>query len=119
MSNYPPGVSDTDIPGNRPEDEEFEKAIEWLYDCGLTGAEIKTVVCGYLEKRRKPVMLETKEEDGKIFIEQYSDSMGGFKVELMGNTFDLYELKIDSGDECYVGQYDDILEAIKEGRRWT
>lgn len=28
MSNLPPGVSDYDIPGNRPEDIEWEKLID-------------------------------------------------------------------------------------------
>lgn len=63
--------------------------------------------------------LEIKEEDGEIYIEEYSDSRGGFKIKLTGSAFDLYELKPDSTVEIYSGQYDDVMEAITEGRRWT
>jgi len=53
-SNLPPGCSDRDIPGNRPEDEMIEKAIEqekceacqhyadedfWCCDCYNQGGE--------------------------------------------------------------------------------
>jgi hypothetical protein len=31
-NNYPPGITDRMIPGNRPEDEDFEDAIEQVYD---------------------------------------------------------------------------------------
>lgn len=65
------------------------------------------------------MVLNIYEDDGETYIEEYSDSMGGFKVVLNGNTFDLYELKPDNPDQYYVGQYDDVLEAIQEGRRWT
>ena len=32
MSNLPPGCSVSDIPGNRPEDLEWENAIDWIVD---------------------------------------------------------------------------------------
>ena len=30
MNNLPPGVTDADIPGNRPEDREWEEFHEWI-----------------------------------------------------------------------------------------
>lgn len=32
LSNLPPGVTDLMIPGNRPEDAEFENFMEWVWD---------------------------------------------------------------------------------------
>ena len=34
-SNLPPGVSVSDIPGNRPEDEAWERLIERISESGL------------------------------------------------------------------------------------
>jgi hypothetical protein len=30
--NLPPGVNVSDLPGNRPEDEEHERSLDWLSD---------------------------------------------------------------------------------------
>jgi len=47
--NLPPGCSDADIPGNRPIDQEWEKLIEWLCDCGLQPGEIKNAIKEYID----------------------------------------------------------------------
>lgn len=40
-SNLPPGVSDSMIPGNTPEDHEWEDLFEWMVDQGLDPKSIK------------------------------------------------------------------------------
>ena len=40
-SNMPPGVLESMIPGNRPEDLEWDELIEWLASIGLEPVEIK------------------------------------------------------------------------------
>lgn len=44
--NLPPGVSVSDIPGNRPEDEEWERLWDRLVESGLTVEEIESRVFG-------------------------------------------------------------------------
>jgi hypothetical protein len=39
--NLPPGVSVSDIPGNRPEDEAWDDLFNWLMDSGLEPKEIR------------------------------------------------------------------------------
>ena len=39
LSNLPPGVTDDMIPGNRPEDEAWEKLFETIGASGLTADE--------------------------------------------------------------------------------
>ena len=36
MSNLPPGVTESMIPGNRPEDIMWDKVLDWILDSGLT-----------------------------------------------------------------------------------
>ena len=42
--NMPPGVSEADIPGNRPEDIEWDLLFDWLSDSGLTPTQIREAV---------------------------------------------------------------------------
>jgi hypothetical protein len=47
-SNLPPGVTESMIPGNRPEDRAFDEATEWGIDqfvgAGFDGADIRRAV---------------------------------------------------------------------------
>lgn len=43
-SNLPPGVNPADIPGNGPEDEEWDRLYDWLAGTGLTPHEIREAV---------------------------------------------------------------------------
>lgn len=47
-SNFPPGCSANDIPGNRPEDEAWERVVDWFIEYSsetdLTPEEIKRAV---------------------------------------------------------------------------
>jgi hypothetical protein len=43
-SNLPPGVCDNDIPGNRPEDQEWDDLLDFLSDCGLAAIEIRAAI---------------------------------------------------------------------------
>jgi hypothetical protein len=52
-SNLPPGVSDSDIPGNRPEDQEWDNLWDWLGDKDIEPNELRMMVEDYL--RRKEV----------------------------------------------------------------
>lgn len=47
--NLPPGVRESDIPGNRPEDMEWERLFEWLGDTGLTPLDIRRAVQDLLD----------------------------------------------------------------------
>lgn len=42
--DYPPGCSEQDIPGNRPEDSEWERLNDDLVASGLTAQEIRALV---------------------------------------------------------------------------
>ena len=42
--NMPPGISEADIPGNRPEDQEWDGLFDWLADSGLTPTQIREAV---------------------------------------------------------------------------
>lgn len=44
--NLPPGVSVSDIPGNRPEDEAWERLMDRLEQSGLAADEIERRVFG-------------------------------------------------------------------------
>jgi hypothetical protein len=48
MSNLPPGVTESNIPGNRPEDVEWDKFFVWFTDFadtfGINPAEAKEIV---------------------------------------------------------------------------
>ena len=46
-SDLPPGVHEFMLPGNTPEDKEWETLFDWLYDCGLTPQEIGYAVADY------------------------------------------------------------------------
>jgi len=53
-SNLPPGVTESDIPGNRPEDiireREFNTLVEWLWNCGLEIEDIRFAVENEIER---------------------------------------------------------------------
>ena len=58
LSNLPPGVTECMIPGNRPEDAEFDDAIEEIVrdagDRGLNGYEVgKIWRIGFAEFRKR------------------------------------------------------------------
>lgn len=40
-SNLPPGVTDNIIPGNRPEDAELERFIDWITDVLVESPEVE------------------------------------------------------------------------------
>lgn len=44
--DLPPGVRESDIPGNRPEDVEWDRLFEWLSDCGLSPRDIREAIEG-------------------------------------------------------------------------
>ena len=50
MSNLPPGVSNNDLPGNRPEDTEWDSLFEFLSNCDLEPVEIRAAVEDYLSR---------------------------------------------------------------------
>ena len=47
-SNLPPGVTESMLPGNRPEDQEWEDLFDWLADQDITPDEIRRVVKQHL-----------------------------------------------------------------------
>lgn len=52
MSNLPPGCSVADIPGNRPEDLEWDRLWDEMADWGLDPAEIRRRVLSPIWKRK-------------------------------------------------------------------
>jgi hypothetical protein len=66
-SNYPPGVTDSMIPGNRPEDEEIEIV--------LTRGEIQDLMLlegkAVLDCRYDPMLDNIKEQLPKGWLEKY------------------------------------------------
>ena len=51
--NLPPGVNVSDIPGNRPEDEEWDNVIEAIFASGLSPEEVR-IKLGLLSMVRCP-----------------------------------------------------------------
>lgn len=51
--NLPPGCSVSDIPGNRPEDEAWEKLWDWLMTTDLTAGEVEDAVLSRFPRFRK------------------------------------------------------------------
>jgi hypothetical protein len=63
--------------------------------------------------------LNITEENEIIVIEESSESNGGFKIIFCkSGMFELVEIK-PSGEEYFCDNYENIYNAIKEGRRWT
>lgn len=52
-SNLPPGMTDRMIPGNTPEDEEWESLFNDMATWGLSPAEIRRRVLSTFWKRRR------------------------------------------------------------------
>ena len=46
-SNYPPGVTESMIPGNRPEDLEWEEIYDWLVDVDIEPQELITAIISW------------------------------------------------------------------------
>ena len=51
--NLPPGCSLRDIPGNRPEDAEWDSLFEWLSDSGLDPSEIRRRIESPVWRRKR------------------------------------------------------------------
>ena len=51
LSNLPPGVTESMIPGNRPEDWAWDKLWDWIQDTGLTPEEIREAIETWMEVR--------------------------------------------------------------------
>lgn len=52
-SNLPPGVSDSDIPGNRPEDMEWDNLWDWLGGIDIEPEEIRLMVTMHMRKKEQ------------------------------------------------------------------
>lgn len=52
-SNLPPGVTEGMIPGNRPEDADFENMIEWLCTTGLSAGELRDAIVDYARRKKR------------------------------------------------------------------
>lgn len=64
-SNLPPGVNESDIPGNRPEDAYWEKVLDGFYNS--------------LDEKTKPALLKIGFKEGEEVIEkaiQYGINLG-------------------------------------------
>ena len=48
--NLPPGVMDSDIPGNRPEDEKWEKVLDWIAETEITPRILQNLVLGWCKR---------------------------------------------------------------------
>lgn len=51
-SNLPPGVHESDIPGNRQIDVLWERIHNWIDDTGLTPEDIVTAITSYTNRKR-------------------------------------------------------------------
>lgn len=51
--NLPPGVNESDIPGNRPEDQEWEDLWLWIAEQGIGPTELKALIRVHLHWRAR------------------------------------------------------------------
>lgn len=53
-SNLPPGVMECDIPGNRPEDAEWDTVLDWICgDTQITAKALQGLVVGWCKRTGK------------------------------------------------------------------
>ena len=53
-SNLPPGVMECDIPGNRPEDVEWEQVLDWICDTKISARTLQGLVMGWCKRTKNP-----------------------------------------------------------------
>ncbi len=98
LSNLPPGVSASDIPGNRPEDEAYDRAFELLSDA-RTGFELLAVAEEIVAGRKCPARWEF----GQIFCTRPYAHPGPHRGAFSGLWFN------DAGRRVYGTSAEDYL----------
>lgn len=53
LSNLPPGVRDCDIPGNRPEDLEWDLLYDWIGSVDITPWELQNIIVNWARLNRR------------------------------------------------------------------
>ena len=51
-SNLPTGVSENDIPGNRPEDWDWDSILDWLGNLDISPAELRDILVEGMTNRK-------------------------------------------------------------------
>ncbi len=58
-NNLPPGVTDDMIPGNRPEDEDWDRLYDWIADTGISPLTLRGFVVGWCKRYNREALPAT------------------------------------------------------------
>lgn len=99
--NMPPGCSESDIPGNTPEDEAWEKLIDEMFQSGLTAAEARARWMNNTVERCEEMLIDSlREEIKRVREEKVWDSIKESAVFLLrGTVKDLAREDISNFDD--------------------